>query len=152
MNIYQDPSPDLESIAAFINQQEIPGRLFIVVEPIEPANPKSKNRFTFSEGEAASNRPKVKVEKIDTASQGNAIPGIICVSNVNIATGTVHVAAYREEGGPTPQAPQISLSWDNVPQRTEWSRQLVDSIEGRMPQLEQGNPDAFITGYSTLSA
>lgn len=44
-----------------------------------------------------------------------------------------------------------SLSWDNAPERKAWSVQLFASVSERKAQLEQGNPDTFLVGYSTLS-
>jgi hypothetical protein len=44
-----------------------------------------------------------------------------------------------------------SLSWDNVLARKAWSAQLLTSVGNSIARLEQGNPDAFISGYSTLS-
>lgn len=152
MEIYQDPGPDLQSIAAFINQQEVPSRLFITVDPIDASNQKSKNRFTFSEGEVPTQRPQVKVEKIDVASKGDTIPGIICVTNVNIASGTVHVAIHRDAGSTPPVPTQVKLSWDTDPGRVAWSTQLLSSVAESLAQLEKGNPEGFISGYNALSS
>ena len=35
--------------------------------------------------------------------------------------------------------------------RKAWSAQLLTSVGNSIARLEQGNPDAFISGYSTLS-
>jgi len=45
-----------------------------------------------------------------------------------------------------------TLSWDNVLARKAWSAQLLTSLNASLPQLEQGNPDTFLNGYSALSS
>jgi hypothetical protein len=102
MNIEEDPSPDLNSLAAFITTNEIITRLFTGVEASSP-DPKSKNRFTYSEGEPAASRPGVKAEQIDPANNGAAIRGIICVGNVNLTTGAVRVAISRDASVAVPE-------------------------------------------------
>jgi hypothetical protein len=50
---------------------------------------------------------------------------------------------------PSPSVPD-SLSWDNVPQRKVWSQKLITSVNDNKIDLEKGNPDGFVLGYSTL--
>lgn len=53
---------------------------------------------------------------------------------------------------PVPKPKSIALSWDDSPQRIEWSRALVDAIRSRKADLDDGHPDDFIPGYAQLSA
>lgn len=50
-------------------------------------------------------------------------------------------------------ASSISLSWEDGfhPMRKQWSQQLIVSVEQYKSQLDLGNPDGFIAGYSGLS-
>jgi hypothetical protein len=48
-----------------------------------------------------------------------------------------------------PQA--TSLSWDDDPGRTQWSAELLNLVAGSITDLERGNPEDFVSGYSTLS-
>jgi hypothetical protein len=54
---------------------------------------------------------------------------------------------------PMPEPPSVTdMSWDTVLTRKAWSAQLITSVTESIPQLEQGNPDAFLNGYSALSS
>lgn len=53
---------------------------------------------------------------------------------------------------PEPKPETIALSWDDSSERAAWSRALVEAIRSRKSELDAGNPDAFIPGYSALSA
>jgi hypothetical protein len=97
MVLEEDPSADLSRLAAFINENEIATRLFLGVEA-STQDPKSKNEFTFSEGEPAVSRPKVQAQRIAPADSGAAIPGIICTGIVNLTAGPMRVAVYRAAG------------------------------------------------------
>src|SRR4051812_20831219 len=48
----------------------------------------------------------------------------------------------------------LRLSWeeDAHPVRQQWTQQLVAAVKQHKPQLDQGNPNAFISGYDRLSA
>jgi hypothetical protein len=46
---------------------------------------------------------------------------------------------------------ESSLSWDNLPERKVWSDQLRASIAEFKTQLDQGDPEAFISGYAALT-
>ena len=46
--------------------------------------------------------------------------------------------------------PSVTLSWDNVPLRKEWSQKLIGLVSQNRTDLEKGNPDGFVSGYSTL--
>jgi hypothetical protein len=48
------------------------------------------------------------------------------------------------------QPTTLTLSWDNG-RGQAWSAQLIASIRESISQLEQGNPDSFVSGYSSLS-
>ena len=50
-----------------------------------------------------------------------------------------------------PAAAAIALSWDDDPSRKVWSEALLAAIREHKADLERGNPDAFVAGYSTLS-
>jgi len=50
-----------------------------------------------------------------------------------------------------PKPAPITLSWDNSPERAEWSRALIDAIRSRKSDLDAGHPDDFIPGYAQLS-
>jgi hypothetical protein len=47
---------------------------------------------------------------------------------------------------------ESSLSWDSLPERRAWSAQLRASITEYKIQLDQGNPEAFVSGYAALPA
>jgi hypothetical protein len=65
--------------------------------------------------------------------------------------GPQRVVIFRTTQAATPDAGVPgSLSWDNLPLRGEWSRKLIDLVSQHKPDLDQGNPDAFVSGYSTL--
>jgi hypothetical protein len=97
MVLEEDPNADLSRLAAFINENEIATRLFLGVEA-STQDPKSKNEFTFSEGEPAVSRPKVQAQRIAPADSGAAIRGIICTGIVNLTAGPMRVAVYRAAG------------------------------------------------------
>jgi soluble lytic murein transglycosylase-like protein len=72
------------------------------------------------------------------------------------ATGASNTTQHHPGGVQVPSTArfdrlQIALSWDNG-HRQAWSAQLIASIRESMSQLEQGNPDSFVSGYSSLSA
>ncbi|MGE8064812.1 transglycosylase SLT domain-containing protein [Pseudomonas sp. NPDC089569] len=46
----------------------------------------------------------------------------------------------------------VILSWDVNPQRSAWSRELLEGIESDWVSLESGSPDKFVFGYSDLSS
>jgi hypothetical protein len=43
-----------------------------------------------------------------------------------------------------------TLSWDSLPERKEWSVQLLASVTASKAQLDHGNPDVFVAGYTAL--
>jgi hypothetical protein len=45
-----------------------------------------------------------------------------------------------------------TLTWDSLPQRKAWSRQLLESIASAKQELDHGNPGQFAPGYSGLAA
>lgn len=74
---------------------------------------------------------------------------------VSIEGSDTSLAVARLVEAPKPDAGDplkpTTLSWDTVLQRKAWSAQLIASVTERIAQLELGNPNAFINGYSTLS-
>jgi hypothetical protein len=53
-----------------------------------------------------------------------------------------------------PASPGIALSWESArhPERADWSRQLIASVTEHKTALDQGNPEAYLAGYSRLDA
>jgi hypothetical protein len=66
MNLDEDPSPDLDSLAKCINDQETLARTFLSVQAIDPSNPKSNNIFKFNDERPTNQLPPVKVVKIES--------------------------------------------------------------------------------------
>jgi transglycosylase-like protein with SLT domain len=44
----------------------------------------------------------------------------------------------------------INLSWDAEPARRTWSAELAAAISDRLKELEDGNPEQFVAGYTAL--
>jgi hypothetical protein len=44
-----------------------------------------------------------------------------------------------------------TLSWDSRPERKPWSEQLLKSVALAKEELDRGNPEQFVPGYSELS-
>lgn len=44
----------------------------------------------------------------------------------------------------------LNLSWDTNPTRKTWSNELISAVRSHMTELEQGNPDSFVSGYNGL--
>jgi hypothetical protein len=66
--------------------------------------------------------------------------------------GPQRVVIFRTTQGAIPNPGAAgSLSWDNVPQRQAWSQKLIASVSEKKTDLEQGNPNGFVAGYSTLA-
>jgi len=42
------------------------------------------------------------------------------------------------------------LSWDNLPERKEWSAKLISLVRQKKDDLEMGQPETFIAGYNGL--
>jgi hypothetical protein len=49
-------------------------------------------------------------------------------------------------------AAALVLSWDTKAERKAWSAELVKAVEAHKADLDRGNPDGFIPGYTGLSA
>jgi hypothetical protein len=47
---------------------------------------------------------------------------------------------------------EITLSWDTVEARKAWSAELIKAVRAHKADLDLGNPEAFIPGYSQLTA
>ena len=121
------------------NEVEMVGRTSGLPAPLE--------LFTASSPEALDPMAAEKIAK------GFTIPFLsdeVFVEGRRIPVGAARKAAV-DAGVPGP-VPALSLSWDDTPKRKTWSFQLTDSVIRRKTQLDQGNPEAFLTGYSTLSA
>jgi Transglycosylase SLT domain len=90
--------------------------------------------------------------QVDQVVQDFKDAGATSVTKTQQPNGNFSVIATFDGGGPIVQPPpEISLSWDNVPERKAWSAQLVASLNESKSQLDQGNPNAFLDGYSALS-
>jgi len=62
-------------------------------------------------------------------------------------------ASAPEPETPAPPTPApITLSWDGDATRAAWSAALLAAVREHKAELDRGNPDAFIDGYSNLSA
>ena len=121
------------------NEVEMVGRTSVLPAPLE--------LFTANSPEALD---PIAAEK---TGQGGAI--LFLSDEVFVAGRRVPVGAARktasEPGVPGPR-PALTLSWDDAPKRKTWSFQLIDSVIMRKTQLDEGNPEAFISGYKTLPA
>lgn len=102
MNLEEDPSPDLESIAKIINDQETLKRRFVSVQAIDPSNPRSRNLFRFNDDTSTTQRSPVNVTQIGQTENGAKIPGLIGVQCINLSNGTVRAAISRGNGTGVP--------------------------------------------------
>lgn len=50
---------------------------------------------------------------------------------------------------PNPSVPD-SLSWENLPERKEWSAELISLASQNKADLDRGQPETFIAGYNGL--
>lgn len=99
MNLEEDPSPDLQSIAKIINDQETLNRVFMSVEAIDPANSKTRNLFKFNDSTSPPQLPPVTLTNIEQTEDGSKIPGLIGVPTyINLSNGTIRVAVSRRNG------------------------------------------------------
>ncbi len=121
------------------NEVEMVGRTSALPAPLE--------LFTASSPEALD---PIAAEKTGKGSAVLFLSDEVFVEGRRVPVGAARKAA--SEAGVPGSLPALSLSWDDAPKRKTWSFQLTDSVTMRKTQLDQGNPEAFLTGYSTLSA
>ena len=121
------------------NEVEMTGRTSLLPAPLE--------LFTASSPEALD---PIAAEKASKGYDILFLSDEVFVEGQRVPVGASRKAA-SEAGVPSP-IPALALSWDDAPKRKTWSFQLIDSISMRKAQLDQGNPEAFLAGYNTLSA
>jgi hypothetical protein len=99
MNLEEEPSPDLETIAKIINDQETLKKNFLSVQAIDPGSSSSRNLFRFSDSTSITQLPPVKLTEIGQTEDGSQLPGLIGVpTSINLSNGTVRVAVSRGNG------------------------------------------------------
>jgi hypothetical protein len=74
---------------------------------------------------------------------------IVSIGGSNCSLAVSRSVVTGAASGMDPLQPTI-LSWDN-PERKAWSAELIASVTQSIALLEQGNPNAFVNGYNTLS-
>lgn len=92
---------------------------------------------------------------IDGADGPNTVAAWSAYLAANGASSTIQHGPSGVQVPSTPrfdrlQPTTLALSWDNG-RRQAWSAQLIASIRESISQLEEGNPDSFVSGYSSLS-
>ena len=121
------------------NEAEMAGRTSALPAPLE--------LFTASSPEGLD---PIAAEKTGKGYDILFLSDEVFLKGQRVPVGAARKAA-SEAGVPGP-IPALTLSWDDAPKRKTWSFQLIDSVTMRKTQLDEGNPEAFISGYSTLSA
>lgn len=130
MNIELDPSTDLDTLTKCINDQESLARTFLSVQAIDPSNPRSKNILKFEERVGNGLSP-VKLSEIKPTDKDDNIPAAICVTYINLASGTVRVAAFRANGT---TAAAVNNIGNVAPAQTKKS---LEPIKGRLVASHQ---------------
>jgi hypothetical protein len=132
MNLEEDPSPDLDSLAKCINDQESLARTFLSVEALDPSNPRSRNIFKFNDDGPANRLSPVRVTRIESTDKADDIPGVICATYVNLLTGPVRVAVSRNAA--TNSSPQV-INTANV--ALVQTKKSLEAIKATSPASRQ---------------
>ena len=145
-----------EKIQETLRRYEDEDAIFVtgwgLLVPQPGATDKPINRFDWIRQLSRAGRSNLVVNDFEENDASDILAQEFLRQNLHsgIAYASSQIGSARRRILLSRPIPVTELSWDNKPQRKEWSNQLFVSVSEHMAKLDAGNPDVFIPGYARL--